>query len=172
MKIVFIRRIALKKFVINHKNNFLGGGTLKITIDSSRENKEIEIIIKCTEFNEEIQKIISLLKQNDEKVIGISNGTSYLIEPKDIYYFETVDKKTFIYTEVQVLETHLRLYEIEEKLSKLDFFRASKSTIINISKIKKLAPRFNGRLEALLENDEKLIISRQYVPVIKEILGM
>lgn len=146
--------------------------TLKITIDSSPENKEIEVIIKCTEVNEEIQRIISLLKQNDEKIIGISNSTSYIIDPKDIYYFETVDKKTFIYTDAQVLETHLRLYEIEEKLSKLDFFRASKSTIINISKIKKLSPRFNGRLEALLESDEKLIISRQYVPVIKEILGM
>lgn len=146
--------------------------TLKITIDSSPENKEIEVIIKCTEINDEIQRIISLLKQNDEKIIGISNGTSYIIDPKDIYYFETVDKKTFIYTDTQVLETHLRLYEIEEKLSNLDFFRASKSTIINISKIKKLSPRFNGRLEALLESDEKLIISRQYVPVIKEILGM
>lgn len=77
-----------------------------------------------------------------------------------------------MYTKSQVLETHLRLYEIENKLSEGDFFRASKSTIINISKIKKLSPRFNGRLDVLLENEEKLVISRQYVPTIKEILGL
>jgi DNA-binding LytR/AlgR family response regulator len=145
---------------------------LKITIDESLDNKEAEIIIKCTVIDDELKRIISLLKKNDDKIIGIANGTSYIIDPKDIYYFETVDKKTFVYTESQVLETHLRLYEIEESLSKYDFFRGSKSSIINISKIKKLSPRFNGRLEILLENNEKLIISRQYVPVIKEILGL
>ena len=145
---------------------------MKITIEEASENKEIEIIIKCSVINEELQKILSLLKSTEEKIIGNLNGTLHLVEPTDIYYFESVDKKTFIYTEAQVFETPMRLYEIEDKLSKYDFFRANKSTVINISKIKKLTPKFNGRLDALLENDETLIISRQYVPVIKEILGL
>lgn len=149
-----------------------GGVKMKITIDESQSNLETEIIIKCKAVNEEVQRLIQMLKSSEEKILGIMNGTTHLIEPKDIFYFESVDKKTFMYTQAQVLETPLRLYELEEKLDKLDFFRASKSTIINISKIKKLSPKFNGRLEALLENDEKLIISRQYVPVIKELLGV
>lgn len=145
---------------------------MKITIEEASENKEIEIIIRCSVINEELQKILSLLKSTEEKIIGNLNGALHLVEPTDIYYFESVDKKTFIYTETQVFETPMRLYEIEDKLSKYDFFRANKSTIINISKIKELKPKFNGRLDALLENDETLIISRQYVPVIKEILGL
>ncbi len=145
---------------------------MKITIDESPNNIETEIIIKCKTVSEELQRLILMLKSSKEKILGVINGTTHLIEPKDIFYFESVDKKTFIYTQAQVLETPLRLYELEEKLDKLDFFRASKSTIINISKIKKLSPKFNGRLEALLENNEKLIISRQYVPVIKEILDL
>jgi len=145
---------------------------LKITIDESLNNKETEIIIKCTALNDDLKRLIQIIKNSDEKIVGIINGTSNLISPTDIFYFESVDKKTFIYTESQVLETSMRLYEIEENLSKYDFFRASKSTIINISKIRKLSPKFNGRLDALLENGEKLIISRQYVPIIKEILDL
>lgn len=145
---------------------------MKITIDKSPNQTETEIIIKCMKVDDEIQRLISMLKSCEEKILGIIDGVTYLIDPEDILYFESVDKKTFMYTKSQVLETHLRLYEIEEKLAELDFFRASKSTIINISKIKRLSPRFNGRLDALLENDEKLVISRQYVPAIKEILGL
>lgn len=145
---------------------------MKITIDESSDNKETEIVIKCSVLDDNLKRLIEVIKNSDERIIGIINGTSNLISPTDIYYFESVDKKTFIYTETQVLETPLRLYEIEEKLSKYDFFRASKSTIINISKIKRLSPKFNGRLDALLENGEKLIVSRQYVQVVKEILGM
>lgn len=145
---------------------------MKITIDESPDNIETEIVVKCKFITDELQRLISIFKNSDEKVHGIIEGTTYFIEPKDIFYFESVDKKTFFYTQSQVLETHLRLYEIEEQLSKYDFFRASKSTIINISKIKKLSPRFNGKLDALLENDERLIISRQYVHTIKQILGL
>jgi DNA-binding LytR/AlgR family response regulator len=145
---------------------------MKINIDRSPEYLEPEIIIKCSEITEELQRLISMLKGSEEKVQGIQDGNTYLIEPEDIFYFESVDKKTFMYTHDAVLETPLRLYEIEEKLSNHDFFRASKSTVINISKIKKLSPKFNGKLDVLLENDEKLVISRQYVHVIKEILGL
>lgn len=145
---------------------------MKITIDEAPSYKETEIVIKCSGINAEIQRLLSILKGSEEKIPGIVDGTTTFLDPEDIFYFESVDKKTFIYTKSQVLETHLRLYEIEEKLGNQDFFRASKSTIINISKIKKLSPRFNGRLDVLLENDERLVISRQYVPIIKEILGL
>lgn len=145
---------------------------MKITIQESSENIETEILIKCKTVNEEIQRVILMLKSSEERILGTIDGINHFIEPKEIFYFESVDKKTFMYTQKQVLETTFRLYELEEKLDKLDFFRASKSTIINISKIKKLSPKFNGRLEALLENNEKLIISRQYVAIVKEILGL
>jgi len=146
---------------------------LKITIDESPDYLEEEIIIRCRAVvDDEIQRILSLIKSSEEKILGLADGTTHFIEPEDIFYFESVDKKTFMYTKQQVLETHLRLYEIEEKLAKYDFFRASKSTIINISKIKKISPRFNGRLDVILENNEVLVISRQYVPIIKEILGL
>lgn len=145
---------------------------MKIVIDESPNHEETEIIIKCNLINDDIQRLISIIKGPEEKIHGTLDGTTYFLDPNDIFYFESVDKKTFAYTSSQVFETSLRLYELEEKLAQCDFFRASKSTIINISKIKNLSPRFNGKLKALLDNGEILIISRQYVPIIKNILGL
>jgi len=44
--------------------------------------------------------------------------------------------------------------------------------IVNVSKISKIVPTFNGKLEAVLKNGEKVVISRQYVPDLKKKLGI
>ncbi|HAR86745.1 MAG TPA: histidine kinase, partial [Clostridium sp.] len=94
------------------------------------------------------------------------------LDTNEIFYFESVDKKTFIYMDKEVFQTHLRLYELEERLKNTDFFRASKSTIINLRKVKNIVPMFGGRIEILLDNDEKLVVSRQYVPILKNKLDL
>ena len=94
-----------------------------------------------------------------------------MLNPKEIYYFEAVDNKVFAYGEKEVYEMKAKLYELEEDFEGTDFFRASKSSIINLSQIKSLTPAFNGRFEALLYNKEKVIISRQYVSELKKKLG-
>ena len=83
-----------------------------------------------------------------------------------------VDKKTFFYTNKEVYETPLKLYELEEKLIGSDFCRASKSTIINFRQIKSLRPEFGGKMLVTMNNDERLYVSRQYVHTIKEKLGL
>lgn len=104
--------------------------------------------------------------------MGNKDGKMTLIDPKDIYYFESVDNKTFIYCMKEVYESKLKLYEIDSQFKNSSFFRASKSTILNLSKIKNISPAFNGRFEAVLKNNEKVIISRQFVPELKRKLGL
>lgn len=96
----------------------------------------------------------------------------HIINPKDVFYFESVDNKVFIYCQAKVFESRLKLYEIEKVYENWDFFRASKSTILNITKIDSVRPVFYGRFEALLQNGEKVFISRQYVPVLRKKLGL
>ena len=99
---------------------------------------------------------------------GHIRGQIAFLSPEDIYYFESVDKKNFIYTDTGVYETSLRLYEVEEILGDSEFFRATKSTVLNISKIKTISPRIGGRLDVVLDNGEKMMVSRQYVTILKE----
>ena len=51
-------------------------------------------------------------------------------------------------------------------------FRCSKAMILNLAKVRSVAPSLNGRFEARLTNGESVIISRQYVPDLKKRLGM
>ena len=95
-----------------------------------------------------------------------------MIDPSNVYYFEGVDNKVFLYCKQNVYETKLKLYEIEEEYKNTDFFRASKSVILNVAKIKSISPAYSGRFEAQLFNGEVVVISRQYVPELKKKLGM
>ena len=134
--------------------------------------KNTEVIINCKEATEDIHKIVSMLQNFDNRLLGIKNGQTFTIYSQDVLYFESVDKKTFIYTADDVYECKNKLYEIEAKFSDTNFFRSSKSQIINIAKIKSLCPEFGGRMEVILDSGEKLIVSRQYTKTFKERLGL
>lgn len=140
---------------------------MKIVINENENFLNTEIIINCKHTDEEVLKLLTVLRTFDNKLTGSKDGKTHILEPLNILYFDTVDKKTFIYTANDAFETDLRLYELEERLGTNHFFRSSKSAIINISKIKTIVPDFGGRLEVTLVNNEKLFVSRQYAHDLK-----
>jgi DNA-binding LytR/AlgR family response regulator len=145
---------------------------MKVTIESIPPGSEPEIIVKSNELDDSLMQLIYSIKSPSKKLIGIADQKMHLIEPKDIFYFESVDNKVFIYCKDKVFESRLKLYEIESEYENLGFFRASKSTVLNIAKIESVKAVFYGRFEALLTNGEMIMISRQYVPVLKNKLGL
>jgi DNA-binding LytR/AlgR family response regulator len=145
---------------------------IKIIIENIPIEDEPEIIIRCNEPDDSLLQLIYSIKSASKKLIGIIDSQMHIIDPKDVFYFESVDNKVFIYCKDNVFESKLKLYEIETEYENWNFFRASKSTIINITKIQSLSPVFYGKFEALLQNGEKTFISRQYVPIFKKKLGL
>ena len=144
---------------------------MRITIQENEHQSELEIVIHCAKVDEQVSELISAISNLDKKLTGIKDGRTYVLDAADIYYFDTVDKKTFAYDQSAVYEISLRLYELEDRLPH-SFFRAAKATIINISKIKSIMPDFSGRLEVTLLTGEKLIVSRQYAHTLKAKLGL
>lgn len=145
---------------------------MKITIIDPALGEEEEVIIKCHAISDDVQRLIQKIKLGDNKIVGYIAGDIHLLDTDAIYYFETVDNKVFAYCEEQVYEVKEKLYELENLLEMTSFMRISKSTILNLNKVKSLSPAFGGRFEATLDNGERTIISRQYVPVLKERLGL
>lgn len=133
---------------------------------------DVEIIINCPHITDEINKIAAMLQICEKRLPGVRDGKTYMFEKQDVFYIESVDKRCFIYTARDTFETHLNLYEIEENLNDMGFFKNSKSQIPNIAKIKSLCPDFGGRIEVTMETGEKLIVSRQYAKSLKERLGL
>lgn len=144
----------------------------KISITEIGNDQEEEVVIRCHEVNDEVLSIVKKLKKNDNIILGNSGSEVFRISVKDIFYIESVDNKTFIYCQNQVFDTKARLYELEEKLAGTKMFRCSKAMILNLAKVRSVAPSMNGRFEARLTNGESVIISRQYVPNLKKRLGM
>ncbi|HKM34588.1 MAG TPA: LytTR family DNA-binding domain-containing protein [Lachnospiraceae bacterium] len=145
---------------------------MKITIVDRLDDEEDEIIIRCRQMDEKLLKMIYTLRAGMDKITGIKGIDFVKIDPKDIFYFETVENKVFLYLEKEVYETKLKLYELEKRFEGTDFIRVSKSVILNLAKVKSLRPAFSGRYEACMKNGEIVVISRQYVPALKEKLGL
>ncbi len=144
---------------------------MKITIEECAGQTETEVMIRCNRADEKIESLVAALGTLDQKCNGMKDGQTYVIALNEILYFDTVDKKVFIYTERDIFETGLKLYELEQRAG-CRFFRAAKSLVVNIDKIKSLMPDFGGRIELTLINGERRIVSRQYAHQLKTILGI
>ena len=145
---------------------------MKITIKTVKPGEEEEIILRCATVDEKILKLIQSLKTEKDALTGYVEDKIQKLTLKDIFYFESVENKVYAYTAKQVYEVHKKLYEIEEEYADTDLLRISKATVVNVSKITYIRPMLNGRFEAKLKNNEKVIISRQYVPALKEKLDI
>jgi len=145
---------------------------MKITINQSEQAQETEIVVYTREMTPQIRRMLSLLRLYDQTVTATREGRIYFVELGEIFYFDTVDDKVFLYTEDNVLETQLRLYEIEARLAGTTFLRISKSCIANLDYVESMLPLLNGKVELALKNGEKLVVSRHHCPDLKRRLGL
>lgn len=145
---------------------------MKIVINVDHDMKDTEISISCSRLTPEIEKMISMIRMYDLQMTGKKDGEVYLLNVTEIIYIDTADKRTFFYTEDAVYESSLKLYELEEQLVQSDFIRVSKSCIINMRHILSLKAEANRRIKLTMDNQEQLMISRQYAEKVKERLGV
>ncbi len=145
---------------------------MKIVIETPKDGDEDEIIVRCRELDDKLIELIKLLKAGKTRITGYLGGVIKQIPLNEIYYFEAVDNRVFAYCEKDVYEVKEKLYEISDSFQHSDFQRISKSVIVNVSMIEFVSPMLGSRLEASLKNHEKVIISRQYVPMLKKKLGI
>ena len=146
---------------------------MKITIlEKKSSDEEDEVILKCDYIDENLTKLLNLLKAGKGKMNFYKDSKIVFVDQKEILYFESVDESVFAYTNDCVYETKAKLYQLEEELPASDFFRANKAVIVNLDKIDSLAPAFGGRFEATLENGYKVVVSRNYLNELKERLGL
>ncbi len=131
------------------------------------DQENIEVQIKYPQMNDTIRRLIKSIESCEKTLKVHSQNKHYKIPVRDIFYIESVDKKAFIYCEKEVYESPLRLYELYDHLKNYDFIQVSKSCILNMNVLKSIERKFNSKMEALLVNDEKITISRKYIPLIK-----
>lgn len=118
---------------------------MKIKIIKDNTVTETEITVKCAAVDENLKRLLDELEHNNAKLTGRIDDKTFLISAEMIYYIESVDEKTFIYSQNKVYETDYKLYQTEQLLPQSDFVRISKNCILNISKLTSVKPLLNGK---------------------------
>lgn len=146
---------------------------MKVNLFISKDIEEAHTDIHTDKLTENISKAINILEDNDRKDIITVKKDSDLIflELNDIFMFRVEDKKVTVYSENKEYIIKKPLYQVEEDLNS-DFVRISKTTIINLKKIERVAPSLKGLMFIELKNGLKDNISRKYLPEFKNALDI
>lgn len=149
-----------------------GGDEMKIIINIDENVPETEITISCNQLTDEIENIMATLRIMNQQMLVYKDEENHLLDVSCISYIEALERKTFVYTEDDVFESKLKLYEIEEKLCRSGFFRISKSCLVNLKYIKTIRNDVERRIRLTLKNGEQVMVSRLYAEEIKRRLGV
>lgn len=145
---------------------------MKINLDIDGKYNDTEVIIRAPHLNNDIERIVAMMRMIDMQIAVRKEGETYLLETDKILYIEAVDRKTFVYTTTESYESELKLYELEQDLTQRDFLRISKQSIVNLRKIKSLKADVNRKIRITLQNGEQIVVSRMYSDELRRKLGL
>ncbi len=154
---------------------------MKVNLFVSKDLEEPYAEIHTDALTDNIQKAMVLLENEDEyeeegigdnSILAVKKGQDIvLLDFEDIFMIRVEEKQTKVYTEDKDYLVKKPLYQIEENLDS-NFVRVSKTTIVNLRKIKRVAPSLRGMMFIELKNGLKDNISRKYLSDFKEALDL
>lgn len=128
-----------------------------------------ETVLTIEGTREEVEKL-ELLFKNRDKLLCEDGNQKIQVRIQDILYIESLERKTYVYTNSECYTIQKKLIFFEEEYS-FAFLRASKSILLNKDHVVKFKTSIHARIEAILSNNEKLMINRMYVKEVKKQLG-
>lgn len=88
---------------------------MKITVEHI-ESEENEVILRCRELDDEMLRLLALVRAGMQKLLVWNEQKELLpLNVSETVYCETVEEKTFVYTENGMYQTALTLSELEER---------------------------------------------------------
>lgn len=149
---------------------------MKLNLYEDKNNKDEHVDVYYSQMRPVIKQIIDTVSADRPSLSGRpadedqDDGIEVILDPKDIYYMDFVDRKLFAYTKDGVFRLSNTLSNCEEMLWNYGFVRVSKSNLINIYKIKQLKPDVNMKVYASFDNGDKICINRSYKKSFNEYL--
>lgn len=136
----------------------------KRSIKKDVMGEEIQIV-------EEIQKY-SIVESKPEYLIVKDNEAMVQVSLHDIYAIETIGRDNIIFTKDKEFKTDLTLSSFIEIYYSYNFFRISRSCIINLDYITSMIPTYNMKMKIKLKNGSSKYVTRSYLNNFRERIGM
>ena len=141
---------------------------MKITLELGEAYAETELIVRCRQVDEEVERLLQQFQSPNEKLIVTQGEKTFFLSPQEVFYLESVERKCFVYTQTGTYESAEKLLELEERLDSHRFMRISKSVIVNMASINNITRNFDATMKLELVGGERLIASRHYARALKE----
>lgn len=133
------------------------------------KDQPLTVIVEYPEYDKSVDNLINKIKNMSISFTGKSDWKTVSIDISDIYYIENVERKIFLYSKKDIYRYDGNMADIDSSISETDLVRISRTCFMNVSHLKEIMQIKNSHLEAVLDNGEKLIVSRKYLKDIKKI---
>lgn len=146
---------------------------MKVNLFVSKDVEEPYADIHTNELTDNVTKAMSILESEESNdMLAVKSGSDIkFLEFDDVFMLRVEDKQVKVYTQDKEFIVKKPLYQLEEGLNQ-SFVRISKTTIVNLKKIERVAPSLKGMMFIQLKNGLKDNISRKYLPDFKEALNL
>ena len=141
---------------------------MKLNLYEDKKMTDEHVDVYYSNMRPVIKQIIDTVNSERPTLSGrpadedLDDGEEIILDPKEIYYLDHIDRKLFAYTSDGVYRLMNTLATCEDMLWNYGFVRVSKSNLINIYKIKQLKPDVNMKVYASFDNGERICINRNY----------
>jgi two-component system LytT family response regulator len=125
-------------------------------------------------LNEKLNALLTEMRPQPQKVDRLvvkTGGRVMLVRTADVDWIESADNYVSLHVGP---ETHLlreTMAALEARLDPKHFMRISRSTIVNLERVKELQPMFHGDYAVILRNGTRLSLSRSYRDKLQHLLG-
>ena len=133
------------------------------------KDQPLTVIVEYPEYDHTVERLVSRIKDLNISFTGKADGKTFSIDIPDIYYIENVERKIFLYLKKDIYRFDGTMSDIDSAIADTDLVRISRTCFMNVSHLKEIMQMKNSHLEAVLDNGEKLIVSRKYLKDIKKI---
>ena len=133
------------------------------------KDKPLTVIVEYPEYDQTVERLVNKIKNLSISFTGKADGKTFSIDISDIYYIENVERKIFLYSKKDIYRFDGNMTDIDQAIVDTDLVRISRTCFMNVFHLREIMQMKNSHLEAVLDNGEKLIVSRKYLKDIKKI---
>jgi len=145
---------------------------VRARIDKNLDAPEIQV---CNhELNQQVKQLVEDISAFvNEGIAGTDfRGEKIMLPTRDILRIYTENQRVMVQDANGVYSIQEKLYELENRLDEEQFFRISKSEIVNLKKIRRLDMSITGTIKVILTDGTETYTSRRNVTKLKQILGI
>ncbi len=144
---------------------------LRLALHRAREHLRLA---RVEALNEKLNALLAEMRPappRADRLVVKTGGRVMLIRTADVDWIESADNYVTLHVGPESHMLRETMASLEARLDPRHFLRISRSTIVNLDRIKELQPMFHGDYAVILRNGTRLSLSRSFRDKLQHLLG-